>query len=116
MQSELRESAADLIKAWQGAGLSIHLVSGDDRTETARIAATLGIADWQAETQPADKIAYIEALSEQGAHILMVGDGLNDTGSLTAAYASVSPATAADASRAASVIVLLNAVRMRGRV
>ena len=104
----LREGALELVSAWQKAGLAVHLVSGDDRDETARIAQMLGIKSWQAETPPEAKIAYINALTAQGAKVLMVGDGLNDTGALSAAYASLSPATAADASRAASDIVLLN--------
>ena len=108
LHSQLRDGAIDLVKAWQDLGLKLHLVSGDDANETARIAGALGIDKWQAATQPADKIAYINVLSAQGANVLMVGDGLNDTGALAAAYASVSPATAADASRAASDIVLLN--------
>ncbi len=108
LQSQLREGAADLVRAWQDQGLRIHLVSGDDANETARVAAALNIATWQAATKPADKIAYIEKLTADGAKVLMVGDGLNDTGALAAAYASISPATAADASRAASDIVLLN--------
>ncbi|MFA8440825.1 heavy metal translocating P-type ATPase [Yoonia sp.] len=108
LRSELREGAVALVRGWQDAGLDVHLVSGDDATETAKIAGALGIESWQAETKPADKIAYIEALTSKGAKVLMVGDGLNDTGALAAAYASVSPATAADASRAASDIVLLN--------
>lgn len=108
LRSHLREGAADLVRAWQDAGLDVHLVSGDDANETGRIARALGIATWRADTKPADKIAYIEGLTRDGAHVLMVGDGLNDTGALAAAYASVSPATAADASRAASDIVLLN--------
>ena len=37
----------------------------------------------------------------------MVGDGLNDTVALTAAHVSISPASALDAARAASDIVLL---------
>lgn len=37
----------------------------------------------------------------------MVGDGLNDTAALAAAHASVSPASALDAARVASDIVLL---------
>ncbi|WP_439508535.1 heavy metal translocating P-type ATPase [Yoonia sp.] len=104
----LRDGARDLVAAWQKQGLVVHLVSGDDRTETARVARLLSIDRWQAETQPEDKIHYIEDLSRAGAKVLMVGDGLNDTGALSAAYASLSPATAADASRAASDIVLLN--------
>ncbi|MCG3268011.1 heavy metal translocating P-type ATPase [Yoonia sp. I 8.24] len=108
LRSELREGAAQLISGWQDAGLDVHLVSGDDADETAKIADALGISNWQAQTKPAEKIAYITGLSEKGAKVLMVGDGLNDTGALAAAYASVSPATAADASRAASDIVLLN--------
>ncbi|MDP5360038.1 MAG: heavy metal translocating P-type ATPase, partial [Paracoccaceae bacterium] len=108
LQSQLREGAAELVRAWQDYGLKIHLVSGDDANETARIAAALNIETWQAATSPADKIAYIKRLAAGGAKVLMVGDGLNDTGALAAAYASISPATAADASRAASDIVLLN--------
>ncbi|MEJ8563048.1 heavy metal translocating P-type ATPase [Yoonia sp. GPGPB17] len=108
LRSDLREGAAALVRGWQEAGLDLHLVSGDDTNETAKIAGALGIESWQAETKPADKIAYINNLTARGAKVLMVGDGLNDTGALAAAYASVSPATAADASRAASDIVLLN--------
>lgn len=108
LRSELREGAQALVQAWQNMGLAVHLVSGDDAAETSAIAENLGIAIWQARTKPDDKIAYIRRLTEAGAHVLMVGDGLNDTGALTAAHASVSPATAADASRAASDIVLLN--------
>ena len=108
LRSELREGAAALVQGWQAAGLDIHLVSGDDADETAKIARALHISSWQAETKPADKIAYINQLTNKGAKVLMVGDGLNDTGALAAAFASVSPATAADASRAASDIVLLN--------
>lgn len=108
LRSDLRQGALALVSAWQKAGLKIHLVSGDDADETGRVAAALGIDHWQADTSPAEKIRYIQALSDAGAKVLMVGDGLNDTGALAAAYASVSPATAADASRAASDVVLLN--------
>lgn len=108
LRSDLRDGAQALVHAWQDLGLSVHLVSGDDAQETEIVATTLGITDWRAQAKPADKIAYIDALTKAGHHVLMVGDGLNDTGALAAAHASVSPAAAADASRAASDIVLLN--------
>ena len=51
---------------------------------------------------PADKIAAIEAMKEDGKHVLMVGDGLNDTPALAAAHASLAPASAVDISRRAA--------------
>lgn len=106
--ASLRPGAQQLVEAWQSLGLDIHLVSGDNDTETKAVADKLGIAQWSGKTNPADKIVYINDLTESGKKVLMVGDGLNDTGALAAAFASISPASAADASRAASDIVLLH--------
>jgi Cu2+-exporting ATPase len=75
----------------------------------ADIAARLGIPSWQAETRPEGKAAAVAALRAAGRHVLMVGDGLNDTAALAAAHASISPASALDAARTASDIVLLGA-------
>jgi Cu2+-exporting ATPase len=57
LHSELREGAGALIEAWQKAGMAVHLVSGDDSDETARVADMLNITDWRAETKPSDTIA-----------------------------------------------------------
>ncbi len=56
---------------------------------------------------PAEKAARVAGLTAEGRRVLMVGDGLNDTAALAAAHVSVSPATALDAARVASDIVLL---------
>ena len=71
------------------------------------VAARLGIARWVAEALPEDKAARIADLSAQGRRVVMVGDGLNDTAALASAHVSISPASALDAARVASDIVLL---------
>ena len=48
----------------------------------------------------------VAGLATKGARVLMVGDGLNDTAALARAHASVSPASALDAARVASDMVL----------
>ncbi len=83
-------------------------VSGDIAPGPGRtLAKRLKIDDWQAEALPQDKAARIAELSAQGCKVLMVGDGLNDTAALAAAHVSISPASALDAARVASDIVLL---------
>jgi Cu2+-exporting ATPase len=71
------------------------------------LAQRLGITSWVSSALPQDKSARIMGLSEAGQHVLMVGDGLNDTAALAAAHVSISPASALDAARVASDIVLL---------
>jgi Cu2+-exporting ATPase len=103
----LREGAQEAVKALQDKGLRVILMSGDTTAAVETLANRLGIQQWLAEALPQDKAARIDALSKEGAHVLMVGDGLNDTAALTAAHASISPASALDAARVASDIVLL---------
>ena len=102
-----RPGAAALIAALRGQGKAVHLVSGDTAPVVADLAARLGIADWSAGVLPAQKVDYLTKLAQGGHRVLMVGDGLNDTGALARAHVSISPATALDAARTASDIVLL---------
>lgn len=103
----LRPGAAEAVRGLMQQGMRVLLISGDTSPAVAALAKRLGITEWQAEALPIEKSAKITALQAEGCHVLMVGDGLNDTAALTAANVSISPASALDAARVASDIVLL---------
>jgi len=103
----VRPGAEALVAALKACGMEVHLVSGDVAGAVADLAGRLGIAEWQAEVLPEEKARFVNALKARGRQVLMVGDGLNDTGALAAALVSVSPASALDAARVASDIVLM---------
>lgn len=103
----LRPGAEPLIRALKAQGKAVHLLSGDATGPVETLADKVGIDDWKAELLPEDKVAVLDALSADGARVLMVGDGLNDTAALAAAHVSIAPASALDAARVASDVVLL---------
>ena len=103
----LRPGAEAAVKALKAAGMQVELLSGDAPAPVRDLADRLGIADWQAGVLPAEKAARVAQLNAEGRRVLMVGDGLNDTAALAAAHVSISPASALDAARVASDIVLL---------
>lgn len=103
----LRPGAAKLVAMLEHSGKKVVLLSGDRKASVQRVAKTLGIDNWTAAVLPEDKIKIVEDLGRDGSRVLMMGDGLNDTGALAAAHVSISPAQALDAARAASDIVLL---------
>ncbi len=103
----LRAGAAEAVAAFRKAGKEVILISGDIKGAVEALADKLGIETWIAQALPEDKAAKVQALSDQGHRVLMVGDGLNDTAALAAAHVSISPASALDAARVASDIVLL---------
>ncbi len=103
----LRPGAEEAVAACRAQGMAVYLVSGDVGPAVAELAQRLGIPDWRAEALPAEKAALVADLAARGCHVLMVGDGLNDTAALAAAHVSISPASALDAARTASDIVLL---------
>ena len=103
----LRPGAEAAIATLRAQGKTIRLISGDTEAAVASLATRLGITDWTSGALPAEKAATVRDLTLRGRKVLMVGDGLNDTAALAAAHVSISPASALDAARAASDIVLL---------
>ncbi len=104
---QIRDGAEALVAKLGAAGYEVILMSGDTTPAVEAFAARMGIAKWIAEALPEDKAAKISELTDEGKHVLMVGDGLNDTAALAGAHASISPASALDAARVASDVVLL---------
>ncbi|MCR9107700.1 heavy metal translocating P-type ATPase [Marivita sp. XM-24bin2] len=104
---QIRDGAEALVAQLQKNGYEVILMSGDTTPAVEAFADRLGIDRWIAEALPEDKAARVAQLTESGKRVLMVGDGLNDTAALAGAHASISPASALDAARVASDVVLL---------
>ena len=96
----LRPDAAAVVRQLRVLGLELAILSGDRPEAVAPVAAALGITSWHASLKPAEKIAFIERMKEQGRRVLMVGDGVNDAPALAAAHASISPISAAHITQA----------------
>ncbi|TVR98631.1 MAG: heavy metal translocating P-type ATPase [Rhodospirillales bacterium] len=100
-----RPDAARVIADLYAKGYRVALLSGDRAPAVARVAAELGIDDWQAACDPAEKCRRLAAMAAAGQKVLMVGDGLNDAPALAAAHVSASPSTAVDLSQTAADLV-----------
>ncbi len=103
----MRPGAEQAIEELRAAGKRLILMSGDSDAAVRDFARRIGIDEAVSEALPEDKARMVADLAAEGRKVLMVGDGLNDTAALAAAHVSISPATALDAARVASDIVLM---------
>ena len=106
-KDHLRKGAEEAVRALEAQGMEVILLSGDSETAVRRFAAMLGIGRYHAGVRPEEKAEIVLGLAAEGRRVLMAGDGLNDTAALAAAHVSISPATALDAARVASDIVIM---------
>lgn len=90
---ELRADAPDVVAALRVRGLAVMIFSGDNTPAVQSVAAQLGITTFRSQMSPAEKCDALKRLQDQGHRVLMVGDGINDAPVLSAAYASLSPAS-----------------------
>ena len=65
------------------------MLTGDNEAAASRVAADAGITEFAANLLPEDKHAYVGKLRAEGRRVVMVGDGVNDSPSLSAADVGV---------------------------
>lgn len=107
MTDSLRPEARQVVERLQRRGLRVVMLSGDNRSSAASIAARLGIDEVIAEVPPADKAATIRTLQQAGEVVAMVGDGVNDAPALVSADIGIAIGSGSDVAKEASDLLLL---------
>ena len=103
----VKESARGVVDELKKSGLSVVMVTGDNRTTAAAVAERMGIA-FEADVTPEGKADVIKRLQKEGRVVAMAGDGVNDAPALAAADVGIAMGTGTDVAMAAGGITLVS--------
>lgn len=107
LQDELRSDAVSTIAELRRLGLSLSILSGDQKAAVRSVAQRLGIKNYHYECSPDDKLQNIVALQTSGERVVMIGDGINDAPVLAAADTSIALSDGAQLAQTSADIVML---------
>jgi len=109
LRDEIRPAAKGVIDFLKRSGVAVTLLTGDRPGPAALIATEVGIDDVRAEMTPQGKLRCIHDWRAAGKRVVMVGDGINDAPSLTAADVSIGMgARGSDAALEQADIILMH--------
>jgi Cu+-exporting ATPase len=103
----VKGSSQEVIDALKKRGLTVVMVTGDNRTTAEAVARRLGIA-FEAEVSPEGKAEVVRLLQKEGKIVAMAGDGVNDAPALAVAEVGIAMGTGTDVAMAAGGITLVS--------
>lgn len=104
----LKPEAATAIKKLHSMGISIVMLTGDNKKTALAIAREVGIDDVVAEALPGEKLIKIKELQAAGHVVAMAGDGVNDAPALAQADVGIAMGTGTDVAIETAGITLLH--------
>ena len=104
----LRAEAPDVVGRFRERGQHVIILSGDAQNVADKVARELGIDTALGGQLPADKLAYVRQLQQDGGVVVMVGDGINDAAVLSASDVSFAMGGGAALAQMSADCVLLS--------
>jgi len=107
VSDKIRPTSAAAVSALKDLGLDVVLLTGDTLSVAESIARQLSIEKVIAEVMPAEKEGQVRTLQEAGHHVIMVGDGINDSPSLARANVGIAIGAGSDIALESADFVLM---------
>jgi len=107
IHDEIRTDAASTLSTLRSMGLSLALVSGDNKQAVQQVAGELQVSDFHFGCTPEDKLGIIRSAQKAGETVVMVGDGINDAPVLAGADVSIAPVHGALLAQTSADVILV---------
>jgi P-type Cu+ transporter len=103
----IKASTDEALRSLKAQGLTIVMLTGDNRVTAEAVAKSLGLDDVRAEVLPAQKRDVIRELQAQGKIVAMAGDGINDAPALAEATVGIAMGTGTDVAMESAGVTLV---------
>jgi Cu+-exporting ATPase len=103
----IKTTTADAVARLHADGVTIVMLTGDNRATAEAVAKKLGIDRIEAEVLPAQKAEAVRRLQAEGRVVTMAGDGVNDAPALAAADVGIAMGTGTDVAMESAGVTLV---------
>ncbi len=103
----IKSTAKDTISALHAEGLTVVMLTGDNRTSAEAVGEAVGIDHVEADVMPQRKAAVVKELQHRGDRVAMAGDGINDAPALAQADVGIAMGTGTDVAIESAGITLV---------
>lgn len=108
----VRETSRAAIRKFKEMGLTVVMLTGDNKVTAEAIRKELDIAEAVSDVLPTEKEACVRSWQEKGHKVAMVGDGINDAPALTRADIGIAIGAGTDiAIDSADVVLMKNSLQ-----
>ena len=108
VKDTVREESKEAIREFMRRGIDVVMLTGDHEGVANQIAKEVGIRHVISDVLPKEKASYIEKLKQDGKHVIMVGDGINDAPALVASSIGISINQGTDVAMDSADVILMN--------